>query len=61
MPSERAIESGNTGTGRFVEDVRNWTRIASYETVIRRSRRGAHGLATMRLYHDHVLEGSPTS
>ena len=38
-PSERAIEGGgDTGTGRFFEDFRNWERIAPYESVIRGSR-----------------------
>ena len=40
-PSERAIEGGgDSGSGRFFEDFRNWTRVAEYEEVIRGSRLG---------------------
>ena len=31
-PSERAIEGGESGSGRFFEDFRNWTRVASTRT-----------------------------
>jgi ectoine hydroxylase-related dioxygenase (phytanoyl-CoA dioxygenase family) len=60
-PSERAVEGGgDTGTGRFFEDFRNWTRIPAYEEVIRGSRIGqvAGTLTdsdTIRLHHDHLL------
>ena len=37
-PSDRALEGGGAGSGRFFEDFRNWTRIASFEAVIRGSR-----------------------
>ena len=64
-PSERAIEGGgDAGSGRFFEDFRNWTRIAPYESVIRRSRIGAvaaalMGSPTVRLHHDHLLVKEP--
>ena len=64
-PSERAIEGGgDTGSGRFFEDFRNWTRIAPYESVIRGSRLGAvaaalMGSRTVRLHHDHLLVKEP--
>ena len=64
-PSERAIEGGGeTGSGRFFEDFRNWTRIAPYESVIRNSRLGAvaaalMGSRTVRLHHDHLLVKEP--
>ena len=64
-PSERAIEGGgDSGSGRFFEDFRNWTRIAPYESVIRGSRLGAcaaalMGSRTVRLHHDHLLVKEP--
>ena len=64
-PSERAIEGGgDTGSGRFFEDFRNWTRIAPYEAVIRGSRLGTvaaalMGSRTVRLHHDHLLVKEP--
>jgi ectoine hydroxylase-related dioxygenase (phytanoyl-CoA dioxygenase family) len=64
-PSERAVEGGaDTGSGRFFEDFRNWTRIPAYEEVIRGSRIGAvaaelTGSATVRLHHDHLLVKEP--
>ena len=64
-PSERALEGGgDAGAGRFFEDFRNWTRIAPYESVIRRSRLGAvaaalMGSRTVRLHHDHLLVKEP--
>src|SRR3712207_1592213 len=60
-PSERAIEGGgDTGSGRFFEDFRNWTRIAPYEDVLHGSRLGEvaarlMGSRTARLHHDHLL------
>ena len=52
-PSERAVEGGGeTGTGRFFEDFRNWTRIAAYEEVIRGSRIGAVAARADREPHD---------
>src|SRR5262245_57077149 len=57
-PSERALEGGggDSGSGRFFEDFRNWTRIAEYERVIRESRLGEvaarlMGSETARLHH----------
>ena len=64
-PSERAIEGGGeTGSGRFFEDFRNWERIAPYESVIRGSRLGPvaaalMGSRTVRLHHDHLLVKDP--
>ena len=64
-PSERAIEGGgDTGTGRFFEDFRNWTRIGAYEEVVRGSRLGEvaaqlMGSRTARLHHDHLLVKEP--
>jgi ectoine hydroxylase-related dioxygenase (phytanoyl-CoA dioxygenase family) len=64
-PSERALEGGgDTGSGRFFEDFRNWTRIGPYESVIRRSRLGEvaavlMGSRTVRLHHDHLLVKGP--
>lgn len=64
-PSERAVEGGgHTGTGRFFEDFRNWTRIPAYEEVIRGSRIGAvagalTGSRAVRLHHDHLLVKDP--
>jgi ectoine hydroxylase-related dioxygenase (phytanoyl-CoA dioxygenase family) len=64
-PSARAIEGGgDTGSGRFFEDFRNWTRIAPFESVIRNSRLGPvaaalMGSRTVRLHHDHLLVKEP--
>ena len=64
-PSERSVEGGgDTGTGRFFEDFRNWTRIPEYEDVIRDSRLGAlaaelTGSDAVRLHHDHLLVKDP--
>jgi ectoine hydroxylase-related dioxygenase (phytanoyl-CoA dioxygenase family) len=63
-PSERAIEGGGAGAGRFFEDFRNWTRIGDYEAVIRGSRLGEvaarlMGSETVRLHHDHLLVKEP--
>ncbi len=64
-PSERALEGGgDTGSGRFFEDFRNWTRIAAYEEVLRSSRLGEvaaalMGSSTARLHHDHLLVKEP--
>jgi ectoine hydroxylase-related dioxygenase (phytanoyl-CoA dioxygenase family) len=65
-PSERAIEGGGgaSGSGRFFEDFRNWTRIAPYEEVIRGSRIGEVAAQLMdsrtaRLHHDHLLVKEP--
>ena len=64
-PSERAIEGGGeTGSGRFFEDFRNWQRIEAYEAVIRNSRLGPvaaelMGSRTARLHHDHLLVKEP--
>jgi ectoine hydroxylase-related dioxygenase (phytanoyl-CoA dioxygenase family) len=64
-PSERAIEGGGeSGSGRFFEDFRNWTRVAEYEEVIRGSRLGEAaaelmGSETVRLHHDHLLVKEP--
>ena len=63
-PSERAIEGGEAGAGRFFEDFRNWTRVAEYEEVIRGSRLGEvaaqlMGSRTARLHHDHLLVKEP--
>ena len=64
-PSERSVEGGgDTGSGRFFEDFRNWTRIPEYEDVIRKSRLGAlaaelTGSDAVRLHHDHLLVKDP--
>jgi ectoine hydroxylase-related dioxygenase (phytanoyl-CoA dioxygenase family) len=63
-PSERALEGGEPGAGRFFEDFRNWTRIGAYESVVRESRLGAvaarlMGSRTVRLHHDHLLVKEP--
>lgn len=64
-PSERAIAGGgDAGAGRFVEDFRNWTRIAAYERVIRGSQLGEvaaelMGSRTAPLHHDHLLVKEP--
>ena len=64
-PSERAVEGGGeTGSGRFFEDFRNWTRIPAYEEVIRGSRIGEiagrlTGSRQVRLHHDHLLVKDP--
>jgi ectoine hydroxylase-related dioxygenase (phytanoyl-CoA dioxygenase family) len=63
-PSERAIEGGEPGAGRFFEDFRNWTRVPAYEEVIRGSRLGEvaaqlMGCRTARLHHDHLLVKEP--
>ena len=63
-PSERAIEGGEPGSGRFFEDFRNWTRVPEYEEVIRGSRLGEvaaqlMGSRTARLHHDHLLVKEP--
>jgi ectoine hydroxylase-related dioxygenase (phytanoyl-CoA dioxygenase family) len=65
-PSERAIEGGGgeSGSGRFFEDFRNWTRIAPYEEVIRGSRIGEVAAQLMdsrtaRCHHDHLLVKEP--
>ena len=64
-PSERAVEGGGeTGSGRFFEDFRNWTRIPAYEQVIRGSRIGEiagwlTGSRQVRLHHDHLLVKDP--
>ena len=55
-PSERAIEGGESGAGRFFEDFRNWTRMPEYEEVIRDSRLGEVAAQlmdshTVRLHH----------
>jgi len=62
--SERAIEGGGAGAGRFFEDFRNWQRIDDYEAVIRGSRLGEvaarlMGSETVRLHHDHLLVKEP--
>jgi ectoine hydroxylase-related dioxygenase (phytanoyl-CoA dioxygenase family) len=65
QPSDRAIECGaDTGSGRFFEDFRNWTRIPAYEEVIRGSRIGEAaaqllGSREVRLHHDHLLVKDP--
>jgi ectoine hydroxylase-related dioxygenase (phytanoyl-CoA dioxygenase family) len=63
-PSERAIEGGDSGSGRFFEDFRNWTRVRQYEEIIRGSRLGEvaatlMGSETVRLHHDHLLVKEP--
>jgi ectoine hydroxylase-related dioxygenase (phytanoyl-CoA dioxygenase family) len=63
-PSERAIEGGEAGSGRFFEDFRNWTRVLAYEEVIRGSRLGEVAAqlmdsSTVRLHHDHLLVKEP--
>jgi len=64
-PSERAIQGGGeSGSGRFFEDFRNWTRVGRYEEVIRSSRIGEVAAQLMdsrtaRLHHDHLLVKEP--
>src|SRR3954468_13570002 len=57
-----ATEPGKPGA--FVEDFRNWSRIAEYEAVIKESALGAvagalTGSTAIRLFHDHLLVKEP--
>ena len=62
--SPRAKRASATDDGAFIEDFRNWDRIASMEQFIRESP-GAEiaaqlsGASTIRLYHDHLLVKEP--
>lgn len=61
QPSPLAIVNDDPGgTGRFLEDFRNWPRIPEYESFIRDSSLGAIaagllGARQVRLFHDHLL------
>jgi ectoine hydroxylase-related dioxygenase (phytanoyl-CoA dioxygenase family) len=61
QPSQLAlVNEDTTDSGRFVEDFRNWRRIAEYHSFILGSRIGAIaaellGADEVRLFHDHLL------
>jgi ectoine hydroxylase-related dioxygenase (phytanoyl-CoA dioxygenase family) len=63
--SELAMNATQPGQpGAFVEDFRNWRRIAEYEEVIRGSALGRvagelMGARQVRLFHDHLLVKEP--
>jgi len=64
-PGDHAAENLTAGdAGRFFDDYCNWTRIAEFEAVARRSEAARVAAALMRservqLFHDHVLVKEP--